>query len=71
MVVTGGLAASGLPDEFGEMTGYLAALREAAGIPRAHVAIVPGNHDANARACEAYFADQESEQRPPGAAVLA
>ena len=65
MVVTGDLTASGLPDEFEQVTGYLAALAEAAEIPRRHVAIVPGNHDVNRKACEAYFADQESDGRAP------
>lgn len=34
MVVTGDLTCAGLPDEFEQMTGFLAALAESAGIPR-------------------------------------
>ena len=29
------------------------------------MAIVPGNHDVNRQACQAYFADQESDQKAP------
>ena len=65
MVVTGGLTSCGLPHEFGQITDFLAAIAEVAQIPRAHVAIVPGNHDVNQKACEAYFADQEADQLPP------
>jgi 3',5'-cyclic AMP phosphodiesterase CpdA len=34
-------------------------------IPRRHIAIVPGNHDVNRRACAAYFAEQDSEEEAP------
>ena len=65
MVVTGDLAEWGLPSEFRQVAKFLGALSEAAEIPRKHVAIVPGNHDINRKACEAYFADQESEEASP------
>ena len=65
MVVTGDLAERALPGEFTQVTEFLSALSEAAGIPRRHVAIVPGNHDINRKACEAYFADQESDGAEP------
>src|ERR1022692_1756784 len=47
LVVTGDLAEWGLRSEFRQVTDFLGALSEAAGIPRRHVAIVPGNHDVN------------------------
>ena len=65
LVVTGDLAAAGLRSEFGQVTRFLAALSEAAEIPRRHIAIVPGNHDVNRRACAAYFAEQDSEEEAP------
>src|ERR1022692_3413188 len=65
LVVTGDLAERGLRSEFKQVTEFLSALSEAAQIPRRHVAIVPGNHDVNRKACEAYFADQESDETAP------
>ena len=65
LVVTGDLAEWGLPSEFEQVTEFLSALSEAAEIPRRHVAIVPGNHDVNRKASEAYFADQESDEAEP------
>ena len=65
LVVTGDLAERGLPSEFGRAVDFLGALSEAAQIPRRHVAIVPGNHDVNWRACEAYFVEKESDEAEP------
>ena len=65
MVVTGDLAEWGLRSEFRQVGEFLGALSEAAEIPRRHVAIVPGNHDINRKACEAYFAEQESDETRP------
>ena len=62
LVVTGDLAEWGLRSEFEQVTEFLGALSEAAEIPRRHIAIVPGNHDVNRKACEAYFAEQESDE---------
>jgi 3',5'-cyclic AMP phosphodiesterase CpdA len=62
LVVTGDLAEWVLRSEFRQVTEFLSALSEAAQIPRRHVAIVPGNHDINRKACEAYFAEQESDE---------
>ena len=62
LVVTGDLAEQGRPSEFKQAAEFLGGLAEAARIPRRHVAIVPGNHDVNRRACEAYFAEQESNE---------
>ncbi len=65
MIVTGDLAEWGLRSEFGQVSEFLAALCEAVEIPRRHVAIVPGNHDINRRACAAYFLECESEEETP------
>jgi 3',5'-cyclic AMP phosphodiesterase CpdA len=65
LVVTGDLAEWGLRSEFSQVSEFLGALSEAAEIPRRHVAIVPGNHDINRRACEAYFADQDADEAEP------
>ena len=65
LVVTGDLAEWGLRSEFRQVSEFLGALSEAAEIPRRHVAIVPGNHDINRKACAAYFAEQDSEEAEP------
>jgi WD40 repeat protein/3',5'-cyclic AMP phosphodiesterase CpdA len=65
LVVTGNLAAQGLRSEFRQAMEFVAALAEEAEVPRRHVAIVPGNHDVNRRACKAYFEEQESDEEEP------
>jgi WD40 repeat protein/3',5'-cyclic AMP phosphodiesterase CpdA len=65
IVVTGDLAESGLRTEFQQAAEFLAELSEAVEVPRRHVAIVPGNHDVNQKAAEAYFAEQRSDERNP------
>jgi 3',5'-cyclic AMP phosphodiesterase CpdA len=65
LVATGDLAEWGLRSEFQQVSEFLGTLSEAAGIPRRHVAIVPGNHDINRKACAAYFAEQESDEAEP------
>ena len=65
IVVTGDLSAGGLPSEYDQVMRFLAVLSEAVELPRQHVAIVPGNHDVNGRACEAYFLSQSAGEREP------
>ena len=65
MVITGDLAEWGLRSEFEQVLEFLTDLTEAVGLPRRHVAIVPGNHDVNRSACEAYFAAQRADEREP------
>lgn len=65
MVVTGDLAEWGRRTEFERVTEFLAALTNAAGLPRRHVAVVPGNHDVNRQACQAYFIAEEGDERTP------
>ena len=54
-----------MPVEFRAAAEFVAALAEEAEIPRRHVAIVPGDHDVNRRACQAYFLEQESNGEDP------
>ena len=65
IVVTGDLAEWGLRSEFDKVNRFLAALAEATELPRRHVVVVPGNHDVNRMAAQAYFAEQESDEREP------
>ena len=65
LVVSGNLAEQGLPVEFQAAAEFIVALAEEAEIPRRHVAIVPGDHDVNRRACQAYFLEQESNGEEP------
>ena len=65
MVVTGDLAEWGLRSEFDQVVQFLAALTEAVELPRRHVALVPGNHDVNRKACAGYFQDQEADECEP------
>ena len=65
MIVTGDLADRGKRSEFGQAAKFLAALAEAVNLPPQHVAIIPGNHDVNRDACEAYFKDQAAEEQEP------
>lgn len=62
MVVTGDLAEWGLPSEFEQVVEFLTALTEAAQLSRRQVAIVPGNHDVNRKACAASFQEQEADE---------
>jgi WD40 repeat protein/3',5'-cyclic AMP phosphodiesterase CpdA len=65
MVVTGDLAEWGLRSELDDAFRFLAELAEAVELPRSRVAVVPGNHDVNRKACEGYFATEEADERSP------
>jgi WD40 repeat protein/3',5'-cyclic AMP phosphodiesterase CpdA len=65
IVVTGDLAEWGRRSEFEQVTTFLGELTEAVGLSRDRVAIVPGNHDINRSSCQAYFTDQEADEREP------
>jgi WD40 repeat protein len=65
IVVTGDLAEHALPSEYHTAVDNLTALAAALGVPRRHVAIVPGAHDVNRKACQAYFAERESREADP------
>jgi len=65
IVVTGDLAEWGLPSEFNQVVEFLDRLVEAVDLPRHRVAIVPGNHDVNRKACEQYFLGEAADEREP------
>jgi len=65
VVVTGDFAERGLRSEFDQVVQFLTALTEAVDLSRRHVALVPGNHDVNRKACAAYFQDQEADECEP------
>lgn len=54
IMVTGDLAEWGLPKEFNDAYDLLDELAKFLGIPRHHIAIVPGNHDINRKHCSSY-----------------
>jgi WD40 repeat protein len=65
IVVTGDLTEHALPSEYRRAVEFLTVLAATAGVLRRHVAIVPGRHDVNRMACQAYFADQASREAFP------
>jgi WD40 repeat protein/3',5'-cyclic AMP phosphodiesterase CpdA len=65
VVVTGDLSEWGLRSEFDQVIDFLSTLCEAIGVPRRHVAIVPGNHDINRALCRSYFDREAGYERKP------
>lgn len=65
LIVTGDLSQLGLRSEYELTTGFLTGFAQAVGLPRRHVAIIPGSGDVNRLACEAHFKAQEAEEQPP------
>ncbi|MEZ5354259.1 MAG: metallophosphoesterase [Bryobacteraceae bacterium] len=65
VVVTGDLAEWGRTSEVQDVLEFLARLSDPLGVPRSHVAIVPGNHDINRANCTAYFAECEGNETKP------
>ncbi len=68
VVLTGDLAEWGRRGEFDQAFELLARLSDFLDVPRRHVAVIPGNHDVDRKACEAYFAEcasDEVEPQPP------
>jgi WD40 repeat protein len=65
LVVTGDLADGGLPGEYRRAFGFVARVAGYAGIPRQHVAVVPGRHDVNRALCEAHFLMQQGLGQDP------
>ena len=58
LIVSGELAEWGLPDEFRDA-------REFLDLPRPCVAMIPGNHAINRKACSAYFDNCEADGLKP------
>jgi formylglycine-generating enzyme required for sulfatase activity/3',5'-cyclic AMP phosphodiesterase CpdA len=67
LVVTGDLAEWGLGSEFGTAAAFLENLASVLELPRNHVAIVPGNHDVNRWASQAYFFECLADENVPEA----
>ena len=65
LVVAGDLTENGLPAEFRRAIEWLASLAETAGIPRRHVAIVPGSRDVNRDLCAMHFFQQRGHGQEP------
>ncbi len=65
LVVTGDLAEWGLKSEFNDALRFLEGLIDILELPRDRVAIIPGNHDVNRKACEAYFNSCEADEEDP------
>lgn len=65
LIVTGDLSEVGLWSEYEQATSLLGRLAHEAGLPRRHVAIIPGRGDVNRLACEAHFKAQEADRQPP------
>jgi len=67
VIVTGDLAEWGKTEEFTLARNFLEKLidREHLNLPRERVAIIPGNHDINRKACEAYFNNCDADGLKP------
>jgi WD40 repeat protein len=65
LVVTGDLTEHGRPKECQGAFDLLGELAETAGIPRRHVAIVPGRRDVNHALCRNYFTEREEQEEQP------
>ncbi|MEJ2854550.1 MULTISPECIES: trypsin-like peptidase domain-containing protein [unclassified Saccharothrix] len=65
LIVAGDLTEHGLRSEFEQAFAWLAEVAEAVELPRDRVVVVPGAHDVNRKACQAYFLRMEAEEREP------
>ncbi len=65
LAVTGDLAEWGKKQEFEEVFTFLDRTAGFLGLGRDRVLVVPGNHDINRNACEAYFKDCEADDETP------
>ncbi|MGH8899813.1 MAG: pentapeptide repeat-containing protein [Egibacteraceae bacterium] len=65
LVVSGDLADSGMRSEFEHALRFLEQLCAYLDLPRRHVVIVPGAHDVNRKACEAYFSRCDADEEEP------
>lgn len=65
LVFSGDLAEWRLPKEFQDVLQFVEGLTELLSLPRRHVVMLPGNHDINRKACEAYFNDREADEEQP------
>jgi 3',5'-cyclic AMP phosphodiesterase CpdA len=67
LVLSGDLAERGFPTEFDNVLQFVEGLTEQLQLPRNQVVLIPGNHDINHKACEAYFNHCEANEGEPKA----
>ncbi len=65
LVLTGDIAEWGKKNEFAAAAQFVRRIADAIELPMTRVAIVPGNHDINRKACEAYFNKCEADDTAP------
>ncbi|GAB2633380.1 WD40 domain-containing protein [Nocardia goodfellowii] len=65
IVVTGDLTESARPSQVDEALRFLTGLRVLLGLEPSRLIVVPGNHDVSKAACQAYFLEQEANERRP------
>ncbi|MGH8887758.1 MAG: pentapeptide repeat-containing protein, partial [Egibacteraceae bacterium] len=65
LVVSGDLTDRGMRSEFDQALRFLEQLSEYLDLPRRHVVIVPGTHDVNRKACQAYFNRCDADEEAP------
>ncbi|MCP4660653.1 MAG: AAA family ATPase [bacterium] len=65
VVVTGDLASWGRHSEFDEALHFLEEIERLLGLRRGRTIVIPGNHDVNFKASEAYFRQCEADEREP------
>jgi 3',5'-cyclic AMP phosphodiesterase CpdA len=64
-LITGDLAEWGKKSEFDDALHFVEKVTSLLDLERSHVVIIPGNHDINRKACEAYFIDCEANDEEP------
>ncbi|CAG35598.1 metallophosphoesterase [Desulfotalea psychrophila] len=65
IVITGDLVEYGQQSEFDQAKVFFNELASFLNVHISNVLIVPGNHDINRKACEAYFAECEADEKKP------
>ena len=65
MILTGDLAERGMPNEFEDVLHFIEEVAKLIDLKQDRIIMVPGNHDVNRLACEAYFLDCEIYRRDP------
>jgi len=71
LIVTGDLAEWAKKKEFERVHSFLRRILDALSLPASRMAVIPGNHDINRDACEAYFKDCSAEDIDPVPPFLA
>jgi 3',5'-cyclic AMP phosphodiesterase CpdA len=65
VVLSGDLAEWGLKPEFDNLLPFVEGLIQLLKLPQNRVVLIPGNHDVNRKACEAYFNNCEADGEKP------